>query len=169
MEGRVIDGDACRISSSSVWGALSAVEKNFFINSAFIAGDAPLRSVPLMMVTFSVLNPRPAASVTADPCSPETEGMLTAVNPPLRVVSNFRELTDKEWSAFSPFAPSALADDDGLGMRAKALLIAASFSRLLIIADLRFLRRWLSWRARAETAEGISSALDWVRKLTLVC
>ena len=44
-----------RLSSSSVRASRSADEKNFFMSSARVVGDAPLMEVPLMIVTFSVL------------------------------------------------------------------------------------------------------------------
>jgi len=79
-----------RLSSSSVRASRSADEKNFFMSSARVVGDAPLMEVPLMIVTFSVLalENRSWAAVVAR--SGEASGLdsagrdcrvLTAVNP----------------------------------------------------------------------------------------
>jgi hypothetical protein len=79
-----------RLSSSSVRASRSADEKNFFMSSARVVGDAPLMEVPLMIVTFSVLalENRSWAAVVAR--SGEVSGLdsagrdcrvLTAVNP----------------------------------------------------------------------------------------
>jgi hypothetical protein len=79
-----------RRSSSSVRASRSADEKNFFMSSARVVGDAPLMEVPLMIVTFSVLalENRSWAALVAR--SGEVSGLdsagrdcrvLTAVNP----------------------------------------------------------------------------------------
>ena len=79
-----------RLSSSSVRASRSADEKNFFMSSARVVGDAPLMEVPLMIVTFSVLalENRSWAALVAR--SGEVSGLdsagrdcrvLTAVNP----------------------------------------------------------------------------------------
>jgi hypothetical protein len=102
-----------RFSPSSVRASRSAEEKNLFMSSARVVGDAPLMDVPLMMVTFSVLaleNKSWAALVAG---SGEASGLgsagrdcrvFTAVNP-----------MGGDWDmpvmpfdlAFSPFASSA--------------------------------------------------------------
>jgi hypothetical protein len=79
-----------RLSSSSVRASRSADEKNFFMSSARVVGDAPLMEVPLMIVTFSVLalENRSWAAVVArsgDVSGLDSAGrdcrVLTAVNP----------------------------------------------------------------------------------------
>ena len=86
---RVMPADDRR-SSSSVRASRSAEEKNFFISSARVVGEAPLMDVPLMIVTFSVLalEKRSCAALAAE--SGEVSGLdsagrdcrvFTAVNP----------------------------------------------------------------------------------------
>ena len=79
-----------RLSSSSVRASRSADEKNFFMSSARVVGDAPLMEVPLMIVTFSVLALENRSWAAVEARSGEVSGLdsagrdcrvLTAVNP----------------------------------------------------------------------------------------
>jgi hypothetical protein len=79
-----------RLCSSSVRASRSADEKNFFMSSARVVGDAPLMEVPLMIVTFSVLALENRSWAAVEARSGEVSGLdsagrdcrvLTAVNP----------------------------------------------------------------------------------------
>lgn len=140
------------------------MEKNFFINSARVVGDAPLTEVPLMMVILSVFDWEnkngegmvfSAAATISDPL---TRWALTATNP---VGGECGRECPFEFVGTGPLPlTSRYAGLNDRGCRCVyAACRVASFSRRLTMAVRRFFRRWFSCRARADTASKVSLAL----------
>lgn len=143
----------CPVGSSSPRAWRSAVVKNLFINSARVVGDAPLIEVPLIMVTLSVLD--------CGNANDDDSGLSSGAGSPApgRLALTATKPAEGEWADEEPLpSPFNRARTCPFGSRKVGLRERGgcewrevSFSRRETMAVLRFLRRWFSCLARADT------------------